>query len=398
MKILQINTIVNSGSTGRIAEDIGQVALNAGFESMIAYGRGDRPSASKLYKIGTNRDFYFHVFYSLLFDKHGLASKTATKKLIKKIIAYNPDVIYLHNIHGYYLNYPELFSYLKSVSTPIIWTLFDCWAFTGHCTYFDDINCEKWKTHCFECPKLEKYPTSLMLDNSKKNYEIKRHLFSEMENLCFVTNSIWLKQLVSKSFLSTKNVYHIATGVDLSVFNISSNRDFLHKYNFGNKKVILGVASIWDKRKGLDDFIRISETIGAEFLIVLVGLSDKQLKLLPTTIVGIKRTENLKELVELYNQADVFVNPTYQDNFPTTNIEALACGTPVITYNTGGSPEAIDSLTGLVVNKGDIDQLKHSIQLVCNNGKEYYSDYCRKRAEKFYNKFDRYQDYLNLIN
>jgi glycosyltransferase involved in cell wall biosynthesis len=395
MKLLQINTNVNTGSTGRIAEDIGKVLIANGHESYIAYGRGNRPSVSKLVKIGSDFDVYSHGLKTIVFDRHGFGSKKATINLIKKIEEIQPDAIGLHNLHGYYLNIQVLFDYLAKANIPVLWTLFDCWAFTGHCSYFDDINCIKWQTHCNNCPKTRFYPSSIFKDNSCRNFQDKKNLFKNIKPLEIVVHSEWLASLVQKSFLNDIKVHITPTGTDLNVFK-PVNSELKNKYNIGDKKVILGCANIWSKRKGLDDFIKLNQLLSDNCQIVLIGLTAKQIHSLPGGILGFTRTENTNELAAWYSLAEVFVNPTYQDNFPTTNIEALACGTPVITYNTGGSPEAIDVQTGFVLEKGDINGLAAAIKLVMEKGKSPYTPLCRARAEKLFNKDDRYMDYLRL--
>lgn len=396
MRILQINTTVNSGSTGRIAEDIGKVLIANGHESYIAYGRGNQTSQSKLIKIGTQKDIIFHGLKTALLDRHGFGSKEATQNLIAQIEKIQPNAIGLHNIHGYYLNIEVLFNYLETKNIPIVWTLHDCWSFTGHCTYFDSVGCEKWKIQCEKCPKKSYYPTSYLIDNSKKNYLDKKELFNKIRNGMVITPSKWLKNLAEESFLKYP-VTNIYNGIDLQVFKPQIDVKLIkEKYQITTEKIILGVASIWDERKGLNDFIALQKIV-SNSQIILVGLSEKQISQLPEGIIGIKRTENIEELAALYALAEVFVNPTYQDNFPTTNLEALACGTPVITYNTGGSPEAIDELTGKIVPKGNIQALAEAIEEVLNNGKSFYTEACRLRAEKRFNKEDRYMDYLVIF-
>lgn len=387
MRILQINTIANSGSTGRIAEEIGNVLLKHNHESYMAYGRGNRPSKSKLIKIGTQKDIYQHGVQTLLFDKHGLGSKKATKTFIKTLDEIQPDAIGLHNIHGYYLNYPVLFKYIKEKQIPVVWTFHDCWPFTGHCSYFDTVNCEKWKTHCQKCPLTGNYPKALK-DRSFQNFEDKQHAFLGVEKLKIVTPSHWLGGLVKHSFLKDYPVEVIHNGIDLETFK-PLDKD----YN-SQEKIVLGVASTWDARKGLKDFIALRSHLPADYKIVLIGLSSKQIETLPEGIIGIERTENVEALVEWYNKASVFVNPTYVDNFPTTNIEALACGTPLITYQTGGSPEAITQTTGVVVPQGSISSLAEAVLSVEKDQDRISA--CRKSAINSFNAQDRYQDYLNL--
>lgn len=340
------------GSTGRIATDLYKIIEEKGHECLIAYGRGASPDSINSIRIGSDIDNYVHFAKTRLLDLHGFASTRATKEFIKNAKMFNPDVIHLHNIHGYYINIELLFSYLKEANKPIVWTLHDCWAFTGHCAYFDYVGCEKWKTGCYDCPQKTSYPTSIMLDNSKNNYERKKELFTSLSKMQIVTPSKWLAGLVKESFLREYEVQVIHNGIDLDVFRPTQS-DFRKRYNIEDKLIILGVASVWDRRKGLNDFMELAKILSDDSIVVLVGLSDKQMKNLPKNIIGIKRTNSVKELAEIYTAADVFFNPTYEDNYPTTNLEALACKLPVVTYKTGGSPEMITSGTGFCLEKGD---------------------------------------------
>lgn len=395
-KLLIINVTANSGSTGRIAEEIGQTAISNGFDTYFAYGRLARESKCKLIKIGKKLNVRLHGIESRLFDNHGFSSRIATKRFIKEIEKIKPDIINIHNLHGYYINVKILFEYLNKTNIPIVWTFHDCWPFTGHCSYFDRYNCTKWKTECHSCPNKHGYPSSLLLSRAKRNFYKKRKLFSNYKKTTIVTPSNWLSDITKQSFFKGKNIITINNGTDLTTFKIVNGNKRL-SLNLQNKKIVLGVASIWDKRKGFDDFIRLNELLSDEYKIILVGLNKKQIETLPENIIGIERTESVHELAELYSMADVFVNPTYSDNFPTTNIEALACGTPVITYKTGGSPEAIDEMTGIVVEQGNINKLKEAIESVAKD-KAMYTEKCRERAVNLYNKQDRFNDYINLFN
>lgn len=394
MKVLQINTTVNSGSTGRIAEGIGQVLLDVGHKSIIAYGRNANPSQSQSIKIGSQKDIYIHGIRTLLFDRHGFGSHKATIDLIQEIERFNPDIFLLHNLHGYYLNVDVLFTYLNKKKAKVIWTFHDCWPFTGHCTYFDSVGCEKWKVECHHCPKTTYYPKSLGLDNSLKNYHDKKRLFTSIQNLTIVTPSFWLANYVSQSFLSDAGIKVIHNGVDLNTFVPHIPQTQIENPS----KVILGVASTWDERKGLKDFVKLRSYLPEDYEITLIGLSPKQIKALPSGIQGIARTEDVVELAEWYAKALCFINPTYQDNFPTTNIEALACGTPVITYQTGGSPEAINEETGRVVEKGDINGLVKAIYELEKEDRVKLRTLCRKRAESKFDQRNCYKEYLDLFN
>lgn len=392
MKVVQINTTVNSGSTGRIAEGIGEVLIRRGHESIIAYGRGAGNSSSQTIRIGDRVDFYLHGCRSLLLDQHGLGSTAATRQLLAKIYAHKPDLIALHNIHGYYLNFELLFEFLDQTRIPVVWTLHDCWPFTGHCAHFDFVGCSKWQTQCQRCPLRGRYPRSLLVDNSRINFQRKRRAFTAASNLTIVTPSKWLADLVGKSFLSDYEVHVIPNGVDLETFSVVPR-----PARPASKKIVLGVASTWDRIKGLQDFVELRRVLPESLEIVLIGLTRDQIDSLPRGVRGIERTENVSELVRWYNNADVFVNPTYVDTFPTTNIESLACGTPVITYNTGGSPESINSDTGLVVPKGNVASLVRAVDSVLSRGKESYQTDCRERAEKLFDKWERFGDYTRLF-
>jgi putative colanic acid biosynthesis glycosyltransferase len=398
MKLLQINTVVNYGSTGRIAEQIGNLAIEKGFKSYIAYGRKDGTSNSSLIKIETKLGNYLHVAKTRLSDKHGLGSEKATKQFISKIDKIQPDIIHLHNIHGYYLNYMLLFQYLNTKQIPIVWTLHDCWSFTGHCAYFDFVDCSKWKTGCHACPQLNTYPKSFV-DNSYTNYKLKSALFSKNPNLTLVPVSYWLKDLLSKSILKTHSKKVIHNGIDLKKFKPYYNLENIQeKFRLGNKFLILGVASVWEQRKGLQDFIKLSELINDDFQIMLVGLNKAQLKSLPNKIIGLCRTDSQEELAKLYSRANVFFNPTYEDNFPTTNLEAMACGTPVITYNTGGSPESITSETGFIVEKGNLSTAYEKIKLLKYKHPFDTANKCIENIRESFEMNKQFEKYFNLYS
>ena len=337
-KILFINSVCN-GSTGTICKNLYKAAVEAGHECCIAYGRGEAPEGFNTIKIGNKFDFYLHVLKARLFDASGFGSKHATKEFIKKIEEFKPDIIHLHNIHGYYVNIEILFNYLKQhPEIKKIWTLHDCWAFTGHCPYFEYEKCEQWKTECQECVRTNEYPKSF-IDFCNRNFKKKKELFSNIENLVLVSPSQWLCNLLKESFLNKYKCIVINNGVDTSVFKPTPS-DIKQQYGIEDKKIILGVASVWEKRKGLDSFLELAKQQDNEYQIVLIGLNSKQIKQLPSNIIGINRTENVQELVKWYSAADIYFNPTLEDNYPTTNLEAIACGTPVVTFDTGGSPES----------------------------------------------------------
>jgi len=279
------------------------------------------------------------------------------------------------------------------------WTLHDCWAFTGHCAYFSFAKCDKWKTGCRKCPQKLKFPTSWIFDRSAKNYLDKKNAFTSLPQSLFriITVSNWMKGEMSHSFLGNCQFQVIHNGIDLNDFSVQDNEQGVRqRYGLGDKRVILALASIWSKEKGWNDLVEMSKMLNDSELIVMVGVSDKQMEQLPNNIVGIKRTENVQQLAELYSAADVFVNPTWQDNYPTVNLEAIACGTPVVTYKTGGSVESITENTGVVVEQGDVEAVLSAVRDIESKGKDYYRDNCRQYAVEHFNKVERYADYLQL--
>lgn len=386
MKLLQLNVTANWGSTGKIAEGIGLSAIERGWESAIAYGRYMNPSKSQLIKVGSQKDVYFHYAQNRLFDKEGLGSHRPTKRLIEWIKDYNPDIVHLHNIHDHWINYPILFEYLAKVDIPVVWTFHDCWAFTGGCTHFENSECYSWRDNkCMDnCPQQH--------SKAVVQYTIRRKCLGAVgDRLTVVCASKWLENYVRQSFLKDigANVTTIHNGIDMnSAFRISSKK----------KRLILGVSNVWTKYKGLCDFIELRRILPSDVEIQLVGLTQKQIESLPNGISAIKRTDNIEQLASLYNNAAVFVNPTYNDTFPTVNLEALACGTPVVTYRTGGCPETINEKTGIVVEKGNKEALYESIMTVINNPEKFSSDDCRAYAEANFNRDIQFGKYIKLYN
>ncbi len=390
-KLLQINVTANWGSTGKIAEQIGLCAMAHGWESYIAYGRWSNPSKSHLIKVGNKLDMYLHYGEQRIRDNEGLCSRGATKRLLRQIEEIKPDVVQLHNIHDHYLNYRLLFEYLnKTDNIKVVWTFHDCWAFTGHCFHFVTKKCERWKTQCHDCPLKNEYPNTFF-DRSWEHFELKKTLFGGCKNLTIVPVSGWLGDFVKESFLKNKRIEIIRNGVDLETFLPSCNKLSAKDAKFR----VIAVSSVWYADKGELDIYKLREMLPKEdFEITMVGLSAEQAKNLPFGIRGIQRTQNVQELVQLYSEADVLINPTYADTFPTVNLEALACGTPVITYRTGGSPEAIDSKTGIVIEQGSVVALANAIM----NMKKHplLSADCRKRAKELFDKDKCYEKYIAL--
>ena len=392
MKIIQINS-VPYGSTGKIMLQLSDLIRSQGNDCYCFTGftwkktkRDDLSIISGIISKST------HLLLSKVTGYNGIFSILSTYKLLKKINTIQPDLIHLHNLHGWYINIPLLFKYIKKKNIAVIWTLHDCWSFTGHCPYYTLEKCEKWKKGCCDCKSYKSYPASLF-DNSKKMWELKKQWFTGVKEMTIVTPSSWLANEAKQSYLNEYDIKVVNNGIDLTVFQPRKSI-FRKKYSLDNKYVILGVALVWDKRKGIDSFIELANRLDNRFCIVLVGTDDDVDKMLPDSIISIHKTQNQKELAELYSSADVFVNPTREENYPTVNMEAIACGVPVITYDTGGSPEIISENSGITVICDDVDMLEKEIINMCV--KQIFSkSSCLKDAKKF-NKDIRFRQYMNL--
>ena len=357
VKVVQISTF-SYKAAGNIMMNLHRAMMKNGIDSYVVWGRGRKAENDHEYFMDDSWGVKLHGVYTRITDKTGFASTLSTRKLLNWLDEIEPDIIHLHCIHGYFINISLLFTYIKEKNIKVIWTQHDCWAFTGHCAYFDACGCEKWKTGCHDCEQLTTYPASRLMDNSKWNWKTKKELFTGA-NVTVVTPCEWLSELVKISFLREYPIRVIYNGIDTNVFKPTKSY-FKKKNEIEAKKMILGGASEWTERKGLRDFIELDEMLDKkEYVIVLVGVSKKQVENLPKDIIALNRTNNIKELVEIYSAADVYFNPTYEDNFPTTNLEATACGTPVITYDTGGSPESVDPRA--VVQKGNLNRVKDII-------------------------------------
>lgn len=393
MKILSIN-LGNYSSTGTIAQGIMQEAEQHGIEYVLAYPFDPQNKASQKddWIIGNRFGRKCSVALGMLTGFNGCFSLFSTMKLLRRMDRYCPDILHFQNLHNNYIHLPLLFHYVKKKRIKVVWTLHDCWSFTGQCPYFDIVGCDKWKTGCYSCPKYTEYPKALV-DNTKRMWHLKKMWFNGVENLTIVTPSQWLADLVKQSFLNDYPVKVINNGINLSVFNPVES-DFRQKKGLIHKKIVLGVAFDWSKRKGSDVFIDLAKKLPEDYKIVLVGTDEQVEKFLSPNILSIHRTQNQQELAEIYSTADVFVNPTREENYPTVNMEALACGTPVLTFRTGGSPEMLDKTCGSVVECDDVDALEKEIIRICTE-KPYLEEQCIKKAREF-DKNKRCKEYLEL--
>lgn len=396
MKIVQINATYMIGSTGKIVNDLNQVIENHGGMGYVAFAYvRDKIDTKKQFCTNSvacvTLDNKSNILLSRLSGVMGYRHKHQTQRLVQWIKNISPDIIHLHNIHGDWVNIPVLMNYLASADIPIVWTLHDCWAFTGRCSHFELAKCDKWKNGCCNCTNKNVYPITYLFDFSKQMWKSKRELFTALKNVTIVTPSEWLKEYVQQSFLGKYPVRVINNGINIEKYIPSQKKESAN----ANKKMILGVASSWSKLKGLDDFYALDRLIDHDnYHIVLIGLNSEQLQKLPSAITGIQRTNNEQELIDYYSTASVFVNPTYQDNYPTTNLEAMACGTPVVTYKTGGSPESIP-FPEYVVEQGDIAGLLKATMDAANK-KDSMVNRIRNYAVENFSREKKYQQYIEL--
>lgn len=399
MRVVQINGGAK-GSTGKIMMGIAEVARAQGHEVMcaspITTTNRDAGEGCGYYRIGTFNSRRVNVALARITGFNGCFAWFETYKLLKKIDEFKPDIIHLHNLHDSYINLSMLFSYIKKHNVPTVWTLHDCWSFTGQCPHFTIVKCDKWKGGCHNCPQYKEYPASLY-DNAKKMWQLKKKWFTGVKNMTIVTPSEWLAGLARESYLKQYPIEVINNGIDLNVFK-PTHSNFRKQYGIpGDKYIVLGVSFAWGYRKGLDCFVEMAEILGERYQIVLVGTDDEIDKNLPHNIISIHRTQNQKELAEVYSAADVFVMPTREENYPTVNMEAIACGTPVVTFDTGGSPEMLDDKTGIVVEANDIKATVKAIKDICEKKKCDDEEYIVAYSKKF-DKQDKFVEYIDLYS
>ena len=394
--LVEINTVVNN-STGRIMHDIQREADISGMETLSIVGRRHVYTDVPCVKFGNALSFWIHVIWTTLTDRHGLEpflSVIYTGKMVRRIREANPDIIHLHNIHGYYLHYPTLMKYLAyEYKGKIIWTFHDLWPITGHCPHYVAIDCRKWMTGCNHCPNKKRYPVSLGVDGSRKNYEIKKEQFTSLSNLTITVPSEWMASQVRQSFMGKYPVEVINNGIDTVVFD--HNRLTVDSYTessrcvgktaWSYKKILLSVASIWDERKGLKDLVALSDKLSDAYVMIIVGLSKHQISRLPKGVIGITRTENIDELVSLYSRANIFINPSLEESFSLVTVEALSCGCPCIVLDTSAVAELVNDDNGVVLHSHKPEDYLDAIKSIEN--RRYSRESVRATALKYDNKY-----------
>ena len=394
-RIAFINTVC-TGSHGRIMDDLRRAAERAGFTCRIFFSRG-KSAGAHCVRFGDRADVALHGAASRLFDAQALGSRRATLLLLRMLDEFSPDLVHLHNAHGYYLNAPMLFAWLKKKNVPLVWTLHDCWALTGHCSHFVRAGCALWKTGCHDCPLKKEYPASLLLDRSRRNWRWKKAAFTSLPRMTIVTPSKWLSDVVGESFLQGAPRRVIGNGVDLTLFTPGGETEETRR-RFGvapDRKLLLAVAAPFDQRKGFADALEVARLTRDEATLIMVGLTREQVESLPGGVIGVERTDGPEELVSLYRAADCLVNPTYEDTYPTVNMEAMACGTPVAAYGVCGCTEQVASPCGASVPVGDARALAGAALALCAE-KPAIAAACREKAEREFDRKKAAEAYLKL--
>lgn len=401
-KILYINPVVRTTtSTGRIVRELAAAARADGWEAYTAFSAGrDGHAPDGIYRpipVGSRLDVAIHGLATRIFDRHGLASAAATRAFVKQLERIAPDLVHIHNIHGYFLNYPVLFDYLRRSRVPVVWTVHDCWLFTGHCYHYDAAGCMRWQSVCHDCPQKHRFPASFIFDRSRRNFSDKRREFLSLApgQLTIATVSDWMNAQMRKSFFSHCPVITIHNGIDTSIFRPCPDSAVKASLGIGRKRMLLAAASIWSEQKGLSHLAHIARSMPADCALVMVGVDKKTARALPHDIIALPPTASPSDLARLYSAADVFLNPTLQDNYPTVNLEAIACGTPVVTFRTGGSVESITPFTGVVVEQGDSDAM---LSAALNIDKKALSGSCRSHALANFSKDNTHKRYIDLYH
>lgn len=379
MKVLIINSDYGSGSTGRIVREI-KSELEKKHDSCIAFfGRENCTTDNNVFQIGNKMSVYSHVLMTRFGDKQGFCSTIATRNILKKVDEYHPDIINLHNLHGSYIDCNLLFNYIKEKKIPTLWTLHDCWSFTGHCSHYSFVNCSKWRTRCKNCPQMKEYPKSF-IDRSKENYLKKKNCFTGHDDLKISTVSRWLQGEVQQSFLHGYDSVVIPNGIDLNIFKPIDSESIKNKLGLRGKRVLISVASVWGPRKGLGVLINIAKALGDDYRLILVGLKESA-EDLPKNVIVIHRTDDIQELAQYYSAADVCINASVEETFGMVSLEALACGTPVITNSFTANPELVDKTCGVIVPEYTVEAYLKAI----NDEKVWNlkSSACVIRAENY---------------
>ena len=396
MKVILINSY-NFGSTGRVCCAVQKYLNNTGDICLFAYGEGKASDELHYnYKISTKKKMTLHAIKTLICGLHGYYSKQDTKRLILWIKNEKPDIIHIHNLHGGYVNYITLLNAVGVLGIPVVFTLHDCWLYTGKCYHYYEANCDKWLKNCGNCPQLSMYPKSYFFDRTKKMLTDKKHTFEKLHDATITCVSDWLAGEARHSFLNKYEIVTIKNGIDTEIFKSVSNEWQSDGVEIRGKYVILGVASSWNSHKGLGDFIRLAKLLCEDEVIVLVGVTEEQAQKLPPNCIGIKNIGDKHQMAQMYNRADVFLNCSSEETFGMTAAEAMSCGTPVIVYNATACSELVGENCGYVVAPHDIDDIRKCIDKHKSIGSEAMRQSCRKNVLEHYAEQNMAKEYANL--
>lgn len=397
--LVQFNPVANWGSTGRLAEDIGDVTMAAGWVSYIAYGRQFNPSSSYLLPVGGRLSVITHTLKTRLFDRQGFGSYFATKRLLKIFDEIKPDLFQFHNVHGNFLNLPLVLKYAAERDIPIVWSLHDCWSMTGHCSHFIGIGCEKWKTECHHCPLKSQYPNSWLLDSSRRNFQEKKKLIEAVPRITIVSGSKWLAEIARQSYFSNRTISVIPDGIDTDIYRPRSNgAELRQKLGIKDKFVILAAGTGWGEAKGFYDYGKLRSMLSNDYAIVLVGMNQEWLEKVPEGVIGLPRTKTPIELSEYYSMADCVMSLSRMESFGLTPVEGFACGTPAIVYDNTALPELITPETGFVAKSLDVSDVKDKVETLRRIGKDHFTNHCREIALAKYDRNVCYNDYLRIYH
>ncbi len=378
MKILQINAVYGFASTGRTCSEMTEVLLSWGHK-VCTLSTANHGIAENNLLIGTKLDRKIHAYMSRIFGLQGYFSRASTRKMIRFIDDYKPDIVHLRNLHGNYINLKMLLGYLAKKDIATVVTLHDCWFYTGKCTHYTLDKCMKWQSGCNNCPRLKKDNQSWFFDRTGKMLNDKYKYFSKIPRLAVVGVSKWITDEARRSILKNADIIDsIYNWIDIEKFKKYDDADTLRgKYGLEDKYIIISVAAKWGNGKGLDKFIELSQKLESDEVIVLVGTMPDDI-VLPSNVIAVGRTDSTEELAKWYCTSDVCISLSKEESFGKTVAEAQACGTPAIVFNSTALPELVGDDCGAVIeNEGE---LCDAIAKIKKNGKDYYSSRCIKNV------------------
>lgn len=396
MKVVQINAVYEYSSTGRTTTEMHEYFLEHDIDSYVFCTNMSMPEKN-VYKFSSKFDIFIHAVLSRTFGKQGMYSHFATKRLINRLMQIRPDVVHLRVLHSNCINLPMLLNYLAEYDIPTVITLHDCWYFTGHCCYFVDSKCDKWKNGCGHCPDLKNWNKSLFFDNSAKLLALKRELFGNIKNLAVVGVSDWVTDFVKDSILrDAKIVKRIYNWIDTSKFTPRDIKVIRRSLGFDGKDfVVLGVAQIWSPSKGLDSFIKLAKRCPG----LKIALIGKIIQAdLPANIVKLGVVSDTQKLIDYYSMADVFFNPSLRETFGKVTVEAMAAGTPAIVYKATASPELVKEGCGYIVEINNIESVVSCIDRIKIIGRQYFEKHCREFVLLNFQKERLIAEYLQLYD